>query len=91
MRHDRDGSPSKKGQGFQQPLKPHEHWHTDISYINICGNLAGIRPRSKNLTHTRHLWHLDDCRVKRRQALLGSNLSRDSPVGLIEPMGRVLG
>ena len=21
----------------QQPLKPHEHWHTDISYINICG------------------------------------------------------
>jgi transposase InsO family protein len=30
-------SPSKKGTGFQQPKKPHEHWHTDISYINICG------------------------------------------------------
>jgi transposase InsO family protein len=29
--------PSKKGTGFQQPLKPHEHWHIDISYINICG------------------------------------------------------
>ena len=28
---------SKKGTGFQQPLKPHEHWHIDISYINICG------------------------------------------------------
>lgn len=28
---------SKKGTGFQQPLKPHEHWHTDISYINIHG------------------------------------------------------
>ena len=28
---------SKKGTGFQQPLKPHEHWHTDISYINIRG------------------------------------------------------
>lgn len=29
--------PSKKGTGFVQPLKPHEHWHVDISYINICG------------------------------------------------------
>ncbi len=28
---------SKKGDGFHQPLKPHEHWHLDISYINICG------------------------------------------------------
>jgi len=30
-------TPSKKGTGFQEPLKPHEHWHTDISYINIRG------------------------------------------------------
>jgi len=29
--------PPKKGTGFVQPLKPHEHWHIDISYINICG------------------------------------------------------
>jgi transposase InsO family protein len=29
--------PSKKGQGFRQPLKPHEHWHVDVCYINICG------------------------------------------------------
>ena len=28
---------SKKGTGFHQPLKAHEHWHIDISYINICG------------------------------------------------------
>lgn len=28
---------SKKGTGFVQPLKPHEHWHTDVSYVNICG------------------------------------------------------
>src|SRR5690606_1081833 len=25
------------GAGFVQPLKPHEHWHIDISYLNICG------------------------------------------------------
>lgn len=30
-------SDSKKGTGFNQPLKPHEHWHIDIAYINICG------------------------------------------------------
>jgi len=30
-------SPSKKGTGFVQPLAPHEHWHVDISYLNICG------------------------------------------------------
>jgi transposase InsO family protein len=28
---------SKKGQGFQQPLAPHEHWHVDISYVNVRG------------------------------------------------------
>jgi putative transposase len=33
----RTGKPSKKGQGFEQPLRPHEHWHVDISYINVAG------------------------------------------------------
>jgi len=28
---------SLKGTGFVQPLQPHEHWHVDVSYINICG------------------------------------------------------
>ena len=32
-----NSKPSKKGTGFIQPLKAHEHWHIDISYINICG------------------------------------------------------
>ena len=30
-------TPSKKGSGFEQPLQAHQHWHIDISYINICG------------------------------------------------------
>lgn len=29
--------PSLKGTGFQQPVKPHEHWHVDVSYINVSG------------------------------------------------------
>lgn len=32
-----DTKTSSKGEGFEQPLKPHEHWHVDISYLNICG------------------------------------------------------
>lgn len=32
-----NGSASKKGTGFEHPLKPHEHWHVDISYLNISG------------------------------------------------------
>lgn len=29
--------PSLKGTGFVQPLKPHEHWHVDVAYLNIAG------------------------------------------------------
>ena len=28
---------SKKGDGFQQPVGPHEHWHVDVAYVNISG------------------------------------------------------
>jgi len=51
----RGGKPSKKGTGFDQPAKPHEHWHIDISYINIqgtfyylCGVLDGM---SRSIIH----------------------------------------
>ena len=30
-------TPTKKGTGFVQPLRPHEHWHVDVSYLNIAG------------------------------------------------------
>jgi putative transposase len=32
-----NGSPSKKGTGFQHPLRSHEHWHVDVSYLNVGG------------------------------------------------------
>ena len=44
-----NGKESKKGTGFHQPQKPHEHWHIDVSYVNIrctfyylCGVLDGF-------------------------------------------------
>ena len=33
----REGTPSQKGTGFEQPLRPHEHGHVDVSSLNICG------------------------------------------------------
>lgn len=29
-----------KGSGFEQPQKPHEHWHLDLSYINFKGTFV---------------------------------------------------
>ncbi len=29
--------PSRKGRGFEQPLAAHQHWHLDVSYINVSG------------------------------------------------------
>jgi transposase InsO family protein len=34
--------PSRKGTGFVQPLQPHEHWHVDISYLNIGGTFYSL-------------------------------------------------
>jgi len=28
---------SRKGTGFEQPSQPHQHWHVDVSYINLSG------------------------------------------------------
>jgi putative transposase len=28
---------TKKGAGYVQPLKPHQEWHVDVSYLNIAG------------------------------------------------------
>lgn len=33
----RPQAPSSKGQGFTQPTRAHEHWHIDISHLNLCG------------------------------------------------------
>lgn len=30
-------NPSEKGKGFQQPERAHQHWHIDISYLNLGG------------------------------------------------------
>jgi putative transposase len=52
------GKPSRKGIGFEQPLQPHEHWHVDVSYINLSGTFyylcSVLDGFSRSLVH----WHL---------------------------------
>lgn len=38
-----NSKPSLKGKGFQQPLQPHEHWHVDVSHLNIAGTFVYLR------------------------------------------------
>jgi transposase InsO family protein len=34
--------PSKKGTGLVQPLRPHEHWHVAVAYVNIGGTFSHL-------------------------------------------------
>jgi putative transposase len=36
------GKPSQKGKGFMQPSRPHQHWHIDISFLNILGTFYSL-------------------------------------------------
>src|SRR6195256_2276803 len=53
-----NGKPSKKGTGFEQPPQPHQHWHIDVSYINISGTFyylcSVLDGYSRSIDH----WHV---------------------------------
>lgn len=56
---------SSKGKGFQQPLAVHEHWHVDISYVNVCGTfyylISVLDGCSRYLVH----WELRESMTER--------------------------
>jgi putative transposase len=52
-----NGKPSKKGTGFEQPLTAHQHWHIDVSYINICGTFYYLCSILDG--HSRYIVHWD--------------------------------
>jgi transposase InsO family protein len=53
--------PSLKGTGFVQPLQPHQHWHVDVSYINVSGTFyylcSVLDGCSRYVVH----WDLREC------------------------------
>jgi hypothetical protein len=74
-----NGKPSKKGTGFEQPLAAHEHWHIDVSYINIsetfyylCSILDGCSRYIVN-------WDLRESMTEADIAVPGLSLAEGSP------------
>ena len=41
--------PSLQGTGFIQPTAPHQHWHIEVSYLNIAGTFYNERRRHSAL------------------------------------------
>ena len=58
----------KKGTGFQQPLRPHEHWHTDVSYLNIAGTfyylISVLDGYSRTIVHWDIRTSMTECDVE---------------------------
>jgi transposase InsO family protein len=56
--------PSRKGTGFEQPLQPHDHWHIDVSYLNIAGTFyymcSILDGCSRYITHWEIREHMTD-------------------------------
>lgn len=52
---------SKKGTGFKQPLKPHEHWHIDIAYINVVGTFYYLCTVLDGCTRFIVHWEIREC------------------------------
>jgi transposase InsO family protein len=57
--------PTKKGKGFEQPTEPHEHWHVDMSYLNISGTfyylLSLLDGYSRSVVH----WEIRETMTER--------------------------
>lgn len=65
-----NGSPSLKGTGFQQPLAAHEHWHVDISYLNICGTFYYLASLLDGMSRSIVHWEIHESMAEPRIELL---------------------
>lgn len=63
-------STSGKGKGFQQPQAPHQHWHIDVSYLNIAGTFyylcCVLDGYSRSLVH----WEVHESMTERQVELV---------------------
>jgi putative transposase len=63
-------TPSKKGTGFVQPLEPHEHWHTDISYLNVCGTFYYLCSVLDGCSRANLQWEIRESMTEREVELV---------------------
>lgn len=65
-----NGSTSLKGTGFQQPLEAHEHWHVDISYLNICGTFYYLASLLDGMSRSIIHWEIHESMAEPQIELL---------------------
>ena len=74
--------PSKKGTGFVQPLAPHEHWHVDISYLNLMGTFfylcAVLDGASRAIVH----WEIRESMTEAEVELVIQRAREKAPHGV---------
>jgi putative transposase len=74
--------PSKKGTGFVQPLAPHEHWHVDISYLNLMGTFfylcAVLDGASRAIVH----WEIRESMTEAEVELVIQRAREKAPQGV---------
>lgn len=68
------GKRTKKGTGFEQPLRPHQHWHTDFTYLKIGGVFYYLACVLDGASRAILSWHLkpsmteDDAQISIQKA-----------------------
>jgi len=60
-----NGKRSLKGTGLVQPRVAHEHWHMDISYINVAGTFYYLSSVLDGATRFMIHWELRECMKER--------------------------
>jgi putative transposase len=63
-------TPSQKGTGFVQPLAPHEHWHTDVSYLNIGGTFSYLCSVLDGCSRSTLHWEIRESMTEREVELV---------------------
>jgi len=53
-----NGKPSKKGTGLAQPLAAHQHWHIDVSYLNVGGTFYYLGSILDDFSRYSVNWHI---------------------------------
>lgn len=68
-----------RGNGFEQPLRPHEHWHIDISYINITGTFYYLAALLDGMSRAIVAWVIGEHMTERDIELLVQKAKESHP------------
>lgn len=96
-----DNQPPKggsKGEGFCQPIRINQHWHVDVSYLNICGTFyylcSVLDGYSRYIVHQEIRESMKEAEIeiiiqraleKTREQMLANGYSQEQSATLLKP------